>query len=102
MTLILIGYRGTGKSTVGEILARRLGWDLKCLDGLIIARAGMSIPAIVENHGWDWFRDLESRVLADVVAADRQVLDCGGGIILRAENRKALKQSGKVVWLTAA
>jgi shikimate kinase len=101
MNLVLIGYRGTGKSTVGEIIARRLGWDLKCLDSMIIQRAAMSIPAIVEKFGWDRFRELESEILAEVVAGDRQVLDCGGGIILRPETRDALKKSGKVVWLTA-
>lgn len=101
MNLVLIGYRGTGKSTVGEILARRLGWPLQSLDPMIIQRAGMSIPALVEKFGWDHFRDLESAVLQEAVAGDRQVLDCGGGIILRPENRAALKKSGAVVWLTA-
>lgn len=101
MNLILIGYRGTGKSTVGEIIAQKLGRPVHCLDALIIRKAGMSIPAIVEKFGWDHFRDLESQVLNEVAAGDNQVLDCGGGIILRKENRKALKKSGKVVWLTA-
>jgi len=101
MNLVLIGYRGAGKSTVGEILARRLGWPLKCLDAMIISKAGMSIPALVEKFGWDYFRDQESAVAREVTAGDQQVLDCGGGIILRPENRKALKKSGQVVWLTA-
>ena len=101
MNIVLIGYRGAGKSTVGEIIARRLGWELKCLDALVIQQARMSIPALVEKFGWDRFRDLEAEALAAAVAGDRQVLDCGGGIILRPENREALKKSGKVVWLTA-
>jgi shikimate kinase len=102
MNLSLIGYRGTGKSTIAAILARKTGLALTNLDAMIVARADKPIPEIVAESGWDHFRDLESAVLADAAAGDAQVLDCGGGIILREDNRKILKAAGPVVWLTAA
>ena len=101
MNLSLIGYRGTGKSTIAKILALRTARPVVNLDAAIVQAAGMSIPEIVERHGWDYFRDLESQVLEQALRHDRQILDCGGGIILRPQNRRKLKQAGPVVWLTA-
>lgn len=101
MNVSLIGYRGAGKSTIAKLLAERTGFALRDLDALIVTKAGMSIPKIVEKFGWDHFRDLESAVLAAVVKGENQVLDCGGGIILREENRRLLKAAGPVIWLTA-
>jgi shikimate kinase len=100
--LVLIGYRGTGKSTVAAILAERLGRSVLSTDGEIIRRAGVSIPEIVEEHGWDWFRDLETAVVRDASAGKAKILDCGGGAILREENRRALRENGVVVWLRAS
>ena len=102
MNLILIGYRGTGKSAVGKILAERLQMPLVNLDDRIIAKAGMRIPEIVEKFGWDRFRDLESQVVVAVAKEDNHVLDCGGGVILREKNTALLKQAGPVFWLTAS
>jgi len=102
MNLVLIGYRGTGKSTVGAIVAKRLKMPLVNLDDRIAAKAGMGIPEIVEKHGWDHFRDLESEVVAEVVRGDGQVLDCGGGVILREKNVALLKKAGKVFWCKAS
>jgi shikimate kinase len=100
--LVLIGYRGTGKSTVAAILAERLGRGVISTDEEIVRRAGAPIPRIVEEHGWDWFRDLESAVVRDVAAGTGKILDCGGGAILREENRRALREKGVVVWLRAS
>ena len=102
MNLILIGYRGTGKSTVGEILAKRLKLRLVNLDERIAAKAGKRIPEIVEQRGWEHFRDLESEVVAEAVKDDGQVLDCGGGVILREKNTALLKKAGQVFWLQAS
>lgn len=101
MNLVLIGYRGTGKSTVAQILGRTLGWPVRSLDAEIVRRAGRTIPEIVANGGWDAFRDLESEVVRDASAGDGLILDCGGGAILRAGNATALRAHGFVVWLTA-
>jgi shikimate kinase len=102
MNLILIGYRGTGKSVVGRIVAQRLKMDYVGMDARIVARAGISIPEIVERHGWPGFRDLESQLAAELARRDNLVIDTGGGVIERSENIAALKTSGCIVWLTAS
>jgi len=102
MNISLIGYRGTGKTVISAIIAQQTGLALQNLDAIIRTRAAMSIPEIVSRFGWERFRDLESEVLADFAAIDNQVLDCGGGIVLREQNRVRLKQAGPVIWLDAA
>jgi shikimate kinase len=94
MNLVLIGYRGTGKSTIGRILAAELRMPLVSLDAEIVSRAGLSIPEIVKRHSWDWFRDREEEVVRDFAARDGQVLDTGGGVILRPVNVERLKAGG--------
>jgi shikimate kinase len=101
VNLVLIGYRGTGKSTIGTRLAAMLDMAYVSLDAEIVARAGMSIPAIVARFGWDRFRDLEARAVADAAARDGQVLDTGGGVIVRPENVRRLKERGIVFLLEA-
>jgi shikimate kinase len=101
MNIVLIGYRGTGKSTVGKILAEQLARKLVSTDGEIMERAQRSIPDIVEQAGWDHFRDLESEVCRELSEKDGLVIDTGGGAILRPENVAALKKHGVVFWLTA-
>jgi shikimate kinase len=102
MNLVLIGYRCTGKSTVGRLLAESLGWPLVDTDTLIQERAGKSIKDIVAAGGWPEFRRLEREVIADVAAQDRQVISAGGGAILDEANRQALRAGGRVVLLAAA
>lgn len=94
MNIILIGYRGTGKSTIGKILSEKLNRPLVSLDEMIVKKADMSIPEIVEKHGWDYFRDLESQVAAEVSNKDNYIIDSGGGIVLRDENVINLKKNG--------
>lgn len=101
MNLVLIGYRGTGKSTVGKILARKLGRTVVSTDAEIVKRANLSVPEIVKQFGWDHFRDLESAVCRDVAAQDQLIIDTGGGAILRPENVEALRKTGTLIWLTA-
>jgi shikimate kinase len=102
MNVVLIGYRCTGKTTLGRLLADRLGWPLVDTDTLIQERAGKTIKEIVAAGGWPEFRRLECQVIADVAAGDRQVISAGGGAILDEANRKALRASGRVVLLTAS
>ncbi|MCX5676886.1 MAG: shikimate kinase [Planctomycetota bacterium] len=102
MNLVLIGYRCAGKTTIGRLLAGKLGWPLVDTDTLIQERAGKSIKEIVAAGGWPEFRRLEREVIADVAAGDRQVISAGGGAILDEVNRKALRAGGRVVLLTAA
>lgn len=102
MNLVLIGYRGTGKSTVAEHLATKLGWKAVSTDAQIVEKAQRSIPDIIASNGWDHFRNLETEVCLALKARDRMVIDTGGGLILRPENVEALKPNGLVFWLTAA
>ena len=100
--LFLIGYRGSGKTTVAAALAERLGWRWLDADAELERRAGKSIKQIFADGGEIAFRDLESIVLADLTALDRHVIALGGGVVLREQNRSLLRGRGKVVWLTAA
>ena len=102
MNLILIGYRCTGKTTIGEILAEKLGWPLVDTDTLVQERAGRSIQEIVAEGGWPDFRRREREIIADVAARDRQVISAGGGAVLDEENARALRAGGRVVLLTAS
>ena len=101
MNLYLIGYRCTGKTTVGRSLAERLGWPLVDTDRMIVDTAGMSIDRMVAAYGWPFFRQRESEVLSRLAAGERQVVATGGGIVLDERNRQTMKTTGKVVWLTA-
>ena len=102
MNIVLVGYRGTGKSTVGRLLAARLGRDLVSTDAEIVKRAQRTIPEIVAQDGWEYFRDLESDICGELASRDQLVIDTGGGAILRAQNVEALKKNSTVVWLTAS
>jgi len=102
MNIVLMGYRGTGKSTVGRLLAARLGRELVSTDAEIIKRAQRSIPEIVAQRGWEHFRDLESDICREFASRDQLVIDTGGGAILRVQNVEALKKNGTLFWLTAS
>lgn len=101
MNLVLIGYRGTGKSSLAQMLAARLGWKWVDTDALVEAQAGCSIAEIFARQGEPAFRDLESAALARLAASDRTVVATGGGIVLREANRSVLRALGPVVWLMA-
>ncbi|MDZ4855104.1 MAG: shikimate kinase [Nitrospirota bacterium] len=102
MNIVLIGYRGTGKSAVGRRLAARLGRTLLSTDAEIVRRAHRTIPEIVAQDGWEYFRDLESSICRELAARDQLVIDTGGGAILRMQNVEALKENGTLFWLTAS
>ncbi|MDT8440342.1 MAG: shikimate kinase [Desulfuromonadales bacterium] len=101
MNIVLIGYRGTGKSHVGHLLARQLDRQLVSLDAEIVKAAGMRIPEIVAQFGWPHFRDLETEQARRLADRDGLVIDCGGGVIERPENATILKTNGLVFWLKA-
>lgn len=101
MILALIGYRATGKTTLAKLLAQRLGWDWIDADVEIEHRAGKTIAQIFAEDGEGAFRDWETRVIADLCRREKLVLAAGGGAPLREENRRTMRQSGKVVWLIA-
>jgi len=97
--IVLIGMRGSGKSTVGAILAGRLHRELIPMDALIVYEAEMSIPEIVAQYGWDHFRELEAKVTQKVARLRRTINATGGGVILNPANVTALRETGIVFWL---
>jgi len=102
MNIALIGYRGTGKSVVGQIVAERLEMKRIAMDERIIEKAGMSIPDIVKNHDWAKFRDIESEVARELASLDNIIIDTGGGVIERPENIDALQSNSVIIWLKAS
>ena len=102
MNIVLIGYRGTGKSVVGELLALKLNRETISMDAEIVRKAGMSIPEFVEQNGWPKFRDVETVVTQELAERDNIIVDCGGGIIERPENIPALRTNGVIFWLKAS
>jgi shikimate kinase len=99
VNVILTGLRGTGKSSVGTVLAQRLHFAFVDTDTRIEELAGCRIAAIVAQHGWEHFRALERQVVSQVAAADRHVVAAGGGTLIDAENARLLKARGVVVLL---
>jgi len=102
MNIVLIGYRGTGKSVVGELVSEHLCMKCISMDVRIVEKAGMSIPEIVEKHGWIAFRDMESEVARELAKLDNLLIDTGGGVIERPENIEVLKENSLIFWLKAS
>lgn len=98
--LVLIGYRGTGKTTVARLLAERLQWDSFDSDAEIERRAGKSIKRIFAENGEPRFRDWESEIVTELATRRDVVLALGGGAVLREANRRALS-GATLIWLTA-
>jgi shikimate kinase len=99
--IFLIGYRGTGKTTVARLVARRMGRESLDADYEIERRADKLIAAIFTDDGEPAFRELEASVIRDL-AKTKLVVSTGGGAILREENRQAMQSAGPIIWLTAS
>jgi shikimate kinase len=101
VNLVLIGYRGTGKSAIARRLATVLNRRVVSLDEEIVRLAGKPIPDIVASDGWPHFRDLEETVCREFGRQDQLVIDCGGGVVEREANFDSLRAGGRVFWLRA-
>ncbi len=99
--LALIGFMGSGKSTVGRLLAQKRGWRFVDTDEEIVRAAGRDIPSLFAQEGEAAFREREAEAVRRIAAGERQVIATGGGAVLREENAAALRGAGLVVWLTA-
>jgi len=102
MNIVLIGYRGTGKSHVGRLLAEKLSFPYVSIDKAIVSRAGMSIPEIVSQFNWSGFRDREALEVREISVWDGIIIDTGGGVIERPENVESLRENGCIIWLKAS
>lgn len=100
-SIILVGFMGTGKSTVGRLLAERLGWSFVDTDEEIVRLAGASIPDLFATGGEQVFRDWESLVLKNTLSETGKIVATGGGAALRSSNRSLMLASGWVVALVA-
>jgi shikimate kinase len=97
--IFLIGFMATGKTTVGRILAKRLGWTLVDLDEAVASQLNRTIPQIFEDEGEAGFRAHEARALSAVAADRRVVVATGGGAAAREENLQTMLRAGRVVAL---
>lgn len=102
MNIVLIGYRGTGKSVVAEILSETLKMKSIGMDAEIVKKTGLTIPEIVEKYDWKRFRDIETELAMQFSLLDNVIIDTGGGVIERPENIEALKKNGLIIWLKAS
>jgi shikimate kinase len=102
MNVVLIGYRGTGKTSVAQQLAQRVGWSWVDTDAEIQRAAGTTIAELFAAQGEQAFRELESRIIAQVAQREQTIVATGGGAVLRDDNRLRLRACGRVVWLRAA
>lgn len=97
--LILVGLPGSGKTTVGRLVAAQLGLPFADCDALVEKMADMTIPQIFTQQGEAWFRSLEHQALLALCGGERQVIATGGGTIVEEDNRKLIRENGFVVFL---
>ncbi|MFT6792246.1 MAG: shikimate kinase [Rubritalea sp.] len=102
--IVLVGFMGCGKSTVGREIGLQLNYPLVDTDTLIEESVGMSVAQIFSQHGEGYFRDLETDLISQIYSKDftKQIISTGGGLPLREQNRERLRKLGYVVWLQAS
>ena len=101
MNIFLIGYRCSGKTAVGRILGRQTGRLFVDTDDEVVKKSSSSIKDIVDNEGWDSFRQKEREVIQEVCRRDHQVVATGGGVVMDVENVTDMKKTGRLIWLRA-
>lgn len=99
--IFLIGFMGSGKSTVASCLSKDYGMEIIEMDQIIVEREGMSIPDIFAQKGEPYFRDAETNLVIEIQSEENKVVSCGGGVVLREKNVEEMKKSGKIVLLNA-
>lgn len=97
--IYLIGMMGSGKTTTGRALAQMLQMPFIDLDDLIVEKSGKTINELFASEGEPYFRDLESKLLAEVVKKENQIIATGGGAVINAKNAELLKQTGLIIYL---
>lgn len=99
--ILLIGFMGTGKTTISKCLSGLLQMQEVDTDQRIVKKEGCSIPEIFENYGEPYFREAETSVLKELEKEKGLIVSCGGGIVLKEENLASMRKQGKIVLLTA-
>lgn len=100
--IVLIGFRTTGKTSVGKALAEKLNWKFLDLDEEIQKRTQKSIKEIVEESGWETFRNFERKFLEEILNLEKTVIALGGGSVLHLKEMEELKNKSFVIWLSAS
>jgi shikimate kinase len=100
--IVLIGFRGTGKSTLSQELALRLRRVRISTDDLATERCGMSITDFVREHGWSEFRRIETECIASLQGKAGYIIDSGGGVVESPDNMRLLGEHGVIVWIHAS
>ena len=99
--IFLIGYMGTGKSSVAAHMAKTYGMEVLEMDKMIVCQEGMSISDMFAKHGEEHFRDAETKLLKEICLQENKVVSCGGGVVLRKQNVEEMRKGGKIVLLSA-
>ena len=99
--VFLIGFMGAGKSTIARNLVKELDMELIEMDETIVKQQGKSINEIFDQVGEDGFRDIESKLVLDIITEKNAIVSCGGGVVIRRENVENMKKNGKIIFLTA-
>lgn len=102
MNVALIGFMGTGKSTIAKYMHSEFGMEVVEMDQIIAEREGCTIAEIFAQKGEEYFRKKETELLKEVQVKDHVILSCGGGVALRNENISIIKENGNIVLLTAS
>ncbi len=101
MNIILIGFRGTGKSTVGKLLSKRLEMDFVDSDKSVESSTAKTIKRIFDEEGEDGFRKIEASIIEELCKMDNQIIATGGGAVLRDDNTRNLRNNGFLILLEA-
>ncbi len=99
MNIYLIGFMGSGKSTIGKLLAEKLGYRFVDTDEEIVKDTNLSIPEIFEKYGESYFRELETKKIKELSQMSNLIVATGGGLPVNPENMNIMRNSGKVIWL---
>ena len=100
--IILTGFMGTGKTTLGRLLAKRIGYEFVDTDALIEAQTGQTITELFQTQGEAVFRKLESKLVEELAQKEGLVIATGGGLVLNPKNVAALRKTGQIICLTAS
>jgi len=100
--IALIGFMGSGKTAVGQVLAKKLGWQLIEIDSIIERKTGKSIADIFQYDGEIYFRELEIEAIKNISTGSRQVIGCGGGLVLNTINIDRLRKTSIIINLFAS
>jgi shikimate kinase len=99
--IILIGMRGSGKTTSSILLSEKIHMEYVDLDAVMVKKLGMSLNDIVEKHGWEFVRTEEAKIVSEMSELENKIIATGGGVVINSQNVNALKKKGILIYLRA-